>query len=169
MTRIYIEKICDLGFSKVANSQSAAGKALLRSALERDHGINGELVFTYGNNGKPYLDFPAAPWFNISHSGEYVACIISDECEVGLDIQRIVPARMRVAARVFTSKQCEELAALDEYERDVRFCELWVLREAAIKARGGSVMERTVTDDVINARLIAAPYGYRAAIAERIS
>ena len=183
MIKIYIEKICDLGFSEVANSksgttqsaaaqiavaQSEAAKKLLRNALSADFGIVGELAFTQGRHGKPYL---VAPWFNVSHSDEYVACVVSDECEVGIDIQQVVPARMRVAERVFTPQQVAELDALDGAARDERFCELWVLREAEIKARGGSVLEalhsdgRTATTGT--ARLVDAPYGYRAAVAER--
>lgn len=39
-------------------------------------------------SGKPYFKNPDMPCFNISHSGDYVACVF-DEDEVGLDIQKI--------------------------------------------------------------------------------
>ena len=163
MTRIYIEKITDLGFAQVGKNQSAAARVLLRQALSEDFGFCGELEFTHGANGKPYLSAVGSPWFNLSHSGELVACAVSDEGELGLDIQRVSPARLNVAARVFTAEQCRELNALQGSARDARFCELWVLREAAIKARGGSVLEReAVATDA--ADLVDAPEGYRSAV-----
>ena len=39
-------------------------------------------------SGKLYFKNPDMPYFNISHSGNYVACVF-DENEVGLDIQKI--------------------------------------------------------------------------------
>lgn len=39
-------------------------------------------------SGKPYFKKLNMPYFNISHSGDYVACVF-DENEVGLDIQKI--------------------------------------------------------------------------------
>jgi phosphopantetheinyl transferase len=39
-------------------------------------------------SGKPYFRKSTMPCFNISHSGDYVACVF-DEDEVGLDIQKI--------------------------------------------------------------------------------
>ena len=160
MLRVYIERITDL--VEVGNSQSAAAKALLCKALREDFGICGELEFSYGAHGKPYLVAPSGVWFNVSHSGDYAACAVSDEGDVGVDIQKITPARMRVAEQYFAPQHFAELLALSGAARDERFCELWVLREAEIKARGGSVLERGATYDV--ARLIDAPEGYCVAI-----
>lgn len=172
-TKVYVENITDLGFTadgrnpaEAAAQLREAAKLLLRRALADDFGISGEPSFTYGPHGKPYLiaSDGDAPWFNISHSGEYVACVISKESEVGIDIQRVVPARMRVAERMFTPQQVAELNALDGVARDERFCEFWVLREAQIKARGGSVLE-DVEIDTDSPHLLDAPDGYRAALA----
>lgn len=38
-------------------------------------------------NGKPFL--PNGPFFNVSHSGEYVVFVSSNNSEVGIDIERI--------------------------------------------------------------------------------
>ncbi|MCI9438396.1 MAG: 4'-phosphopantetheinyl transferase superfamily protein [Lachnospiraceae bacterium] len=44
------------------------------------------LAYRYGKEGKPYLrDMPF--YFNLSHSGEYVLCVIATE-EIGADIQQ---------------------------------------------------------------------------------
>jgi len=40
------------------------------------------------SNGKPYFKSLTMPFFSISHSGDYLACVF-DEDEVGLDIQKI--------------------------------------------------------------------------------
>ena len=157
MTRIYREKITAPG-----KSQSDTAKELLYDALVRDFRYNKEPAFTYGKYGKPYLEPSAGIWFNLSHSGDFAICAVSDEGELGVDIQKIVPARMNVAKRVFTAEQCAALETVQGTARDELFCELWVLREAAIKARGGSVLE---TAPCGGAKLIDAPEGYRIALA----
>ena len=148
--------------------QSTAAHLLLRVMLERSFGYSEQPRFIYGKRGKPYLVSPDGEsmmlWFNLSHSGDYAVCAVSDEGEIGVDIQKIVPARMKAAKRVFTAGHYAALEAVQGGERDTLFCELWVLREAAIKARGGSVLEEAPYG---GAKLIDAPQGYRIAIATK--
>ena len=58
----------------------------------------------YLQNGKPrllkYLNF----FYNISHSGDYAICAVSDS-EVGVDIQKIRKPDMRIAKRYFTEDE----------------------------------------------------------------
>ena len=63
---------------------------------------------SYGRYGKPYLrDYPTAQ-FNISHSGQFVACAVCDR-PIGVDIQEIVPYRRDVAKRVFSPEELLKL------------------------------------------------------------
>jgi len=77
---------------------SGAGRELLRYAAKMEYGID---VSRYPEkrtpNGKPYLD--GVPFcFNLSHSGDYVVCALSDTA-VGVDIEKIVPISLKVMRR----------------------------------------------------------------------
>lgn len=53
--------------------------------LEKAIGNFSEKDMKYTKNGKPYLE--GYPFFNYSHSGNYVVLILDKEKEVGIDIQ----------------------------------------------------------------------------------
>ena len=55
----------------------------------------------YNENGKPYLAEGQGIYFNLSHSGEYVACAVSGE-EVGCDIELISGQKPDIARRFFS-------------------------------------------------------------------
>ncbi len=84
-------------------------------------------------NGKPY--FEGSRWrFNISHSRGYVAVIISDEGEVGTDMENadIAPEKaQKLAKRFFTEREIELVADAPE-----SFCKIWSRKEAAAKYFG---------------------------------
>lgn len=64
------------------------GAALARLMLWKNFHVPPTAKIAYGAYGKPYLpDYPHAH-FNISHSGQYVACAVCER-PVGLDIQVI--------------------------------------------------------------------------------
>ena len=101
-----------------------------------------ELRMDYGEKGKPYLkDYPF--YFNLSHSGEYVICAVSDR-EVGADIQRCSMEKgerlERIARRFFSP---EETAALvrcrEQAERAALFYRLWTRKEAYGKLTGSGI------------------------------
>lgn len=62
------------------------GEILAKTAIKKTFGIDiAKQNFTYTGHGKPYLlNYPDVH-FNISHSGEYVACAVADS-PVGVDI-----------------------------------------------------------------------------------
>lgn len=100
-----------------------------------------ELVMEYEKNGKPYLrDFPF--FFNLSHSGEYVFCVLSDR-EVGADIQQCNSADYgRLAGRFFSAEECRELeSCVVENERQQLFYRLWTRKEAYGKLTGVGLLE----------------------------
>ena len=68
----------------------------------------------YNSQGKPYFLSNREIFFNISHSSNYVACVIGDR-PVGIDI-----------------KECDS---------DQRFFRIWTLKEAYGKATGQGVLD----------------------------
>lgn len=60
-----------------------AGRVLLSRALSPLP----EMV--YGEQGKPAFSAGTPLWFNLSHSGDTIALLLSDEGEVGCDIEVI--------------------------------------------------------------------------------
>ena len=91
MTTVYVTKIAwkserEACFPRKAYSEAA--RRLLREAVKREYSLD---ISAYaekkGANGKPYLE--GAPFcFNLSHSGDYVVCALSDR-EVGVDIEKV--------------------------------------------------------------------------------
>ena len=154
-----------LGLARRSDAALSVGAALLlRYALLRDFGIKEIPAIITTTRGKPYFESPQGLYFNLSHSGEYAVCIVSDEAEVGLDIQRVQSARMQVAKRTLSEKAYAKLEAASENVRDELFCELWVLHESAVKLIGRSVFDAVNCD---GSRLIDSPEGYKIAVAIR--
>lgn len=54
-------------------------------------------------SGKPYLK--NGPYFNVSHSGEYVVLVIHDSREVGVDIERINDSKVDAIKYVLSDKE----------------------------------------------------------------
>lgn len=91
---------------------------------------------SYGRYGKPYLrDYPNA-YFNISHSGQFVACAVSD-CPIGVDIQEIVPYRRDIAKRVFNSDELLQIESSPDPSAE--FTRLWTQKEAYLKMLGTGI------------------------------
>lgn len=116
---------------------SLGAELLLRDAL-CDFGIDRTepLEFEYRKNGKPYLCGHDDIFFNLSHSGDYVMCAVS-ELEVGCDIQKMDKADMRLAERFFTEREYHAIADLPtEEERRDMFYRYWTLKESFMKVTG---------------------------------
>lgn len=110
----------------------------VRELLQRLH-TRYEPAYVYGKNGKPYFrDYPF--YFNISHSGDYVLCVISEE-EVGADIQKIQPVdTAKLAGRFFAKEECRMLEQCgSDGKRQSLFFELWTKKEAFGKLTGQGV------------------------------
>lgn len=105
-----------------------------------------EEEYTYGEKGKPYFkNIPIN--FSLSHSGDYVFCVFSEQ-EVGADIQYKKPdAGERVVKRFFTEAEREawKRCATQE-EREELFYKLWSRKEAYGKLTGEGIVAATAVD-----------------------
>ena len=129
--------------------QSLCGDGLAREMLGEMLGIAPEsVVFTYTENGKPMTD---GAFFSVSHSGDIVACAVSDR-EVGLDVECRRPAPSRVADAVGSED----------------FWQFWTRREAAIKCCGGTLGQwKKKEEDGFRFTEIEMPDGYVAVVCEK--
>ena len=117
-----------------SKNHSLLGRVLLSYILS-EKGMSKKLSFTYGENGKPYLK-NASTFFNISHSGDYVICSIS-ESEIGCDVQKMSEYKEKIAKRFFTGK---EKAFLDNSDTpDEHFTKLWTMKESVLKKTGEGI------------------------------
>ena len=108
----------------------------------------------YSDKGKPEFDCEkvkeradagcAKPvYFNMSHAGNYVACVVSDSC-VGIDIEGKRKISESVAKRYFTDAERKSI------QTDKDFFRLWTFKEALGKYSGQGIMSsiQTSEDDV---------------------
>lgn len=89
----------------------------------------------YGEKGKPYLTEYTGIHFNLSHSGDYVCCAISDG-PVGVDIQEKGKVRMALAERFFTPVERQMLSECGEEQRQDLFFRMWSIKESYLKLTG---------------------------------
>lgn len=120
--------------------RSLAAGILLEYAL-REYGISllpgkmQQMVLTFGENGKPVLKENIGIYFNLSHSGRYVAGVFSDS-EVGIDVEQIRKGQMKVAEHFFCPEEYLALQKGKMKKADCYFTELWTRKESYIKAVG---------------------------------
>ena len=102
------------------------GEILTRVAIKKAFGIDiAKQEFCYNEYGKPYLlNYPDVH-FNISHSGEYVVCAVSD-MPVGIDIQKISEYNPAVAKRICTEQELEQIE--NSFDKSSEFIKLWTLK-----------------------------------------
>lgn len=103
-----------------------------------------KITFTYTDKGKPQASVPCH--FNLSHSGDFVLCAVSDT-PIGVDIEQIKPFRAGLVGRYFTDTEAAFVwgdALLDgETITDVgicaRFYRVWTAKEAYVKMTGTGI------------------------------
>lgn len=95
--------------------------------------------------GKPYVTGPRAIPFewNLSHAGGLVVCALSAS-PIGVDVEpRSRGDELVVSApKMFSAVENAALDALPSSMRAARAVELWTLKEAYLKARGGGISVR---------------------------
>lgn len=124
-------------------SQYILAHGLLRFALSdaAPEIAPSDWCFGTGRYGRPFVAAPttsAALHFSLSHTEGCVACIVSANAAVGVDVEHISPrnALMETARAVFSPEEAETLIGLAPDDFVVRFFDYWTLKEAYLKARG---------------------------------
>ena len=124
-----------------------AAHALLRHTLSAHAPRDPQAwTFSLGAHGKPVLveasDERPALTFNLSHTRGLVACVVSRNVDVGIDVERTGQNAdaLDIARERFSSKEVSALQQCDTTARAARFVELWTLKEAYAKATGTGVL-----------------------------
>ncbi|MED0669612.1 4'-phosphopantetheinyl transferase superfamily protein [Aneurinibacillus aneurinilyticus] len=114
--------------------RSLLGELLVRKYLIQILNIpNEKISFRKNEYGKPFVDFGIH--FNISHSGDWVACAISNY-PVGIDIERISEIDIKIAEQFFHENEYIWLLSKEQNSQVASFFELWTIKESYIKAIG---------------------------------
>ncbi len=115
------------------------GAALAKHMLFRIFSIPlSKQRIAYGPYGKPYRPDSPNAHFNISHSGQYVACAVSDR-PVGVDVQEITPYRPDMAKLVCTPEEILQIETSPDPAAE--FTALWTKKEAYGKEMGTGLTE----------------------------
>ena len=146
LTKERKEKIA--GYHSAGDRQRGAAAGLLLEYGLRKKGYTlcedvpgkKQVHLAQGEYGKPYLADVAGVYFNLSHTGDYAAAVFA-ESEVGIDIECIRTANIRLAQRFFSE---EEYAYLESIQRECgqgerlngEFTRLWTRKESYVKAVG---------------------------------
>ena len=114
-------------------------RALLREHLSRHLNCSPqEVEFSYGRYGKPSLKNEELH-FNISHSQEMCALILSQGSPVGIDIEQINPKKdiHKLSTRVFTVNEQAHFQSLNnDLDKRTFFFTNWTQKEAITKTQG---------------------------------
>ncbi|MBU0991930.1 MAG: 4'-phosphopantetheinyl transferase superfamily protein [Proteobacteria bacterium] len=121
---------------KSCAQQALMGDLLVRSIIhEKLYMKNKDIRFGYNEYGKPYLLGNENFHFNLSHSGDWVVCAVSDSI-VGIDVEKVMPTDYGISKRFFSQDEHEYLLCQKEKEKLYTFYDLWTLKESYAKAIG---------------------------------
>ncbi|KEO78089.1 4'-phosphopantetheinyl transferase superfamily protein [Paenibacillus polymyxa] len=117
--------------------RSVLGEMLARYAIcHRSGCLNENIKMQFDAGSKPRLLFPAGLFFNISHSGDWVLCAISNN-SVGIDVEYMKEVNLQIAECFFSTSEYQFiLNHHSEEELKKRFYQIWTLKESYVKADG---------------------------------
>jgi 4'-phosphopantetheinyl transferase len=126
----------------VLRREHLASRMLRRGVLSRHTGVEPrDWRFANGPHGKPEIAAPVefiSLRFNMTHTVDFIACMVSRAGEVGIDAEdtsRRVDVD-EIARHFFSGEERLVLSALPADRQTEKFFEYWVLKEAYLKGRG---------------------------------
>ncbi len=99
-----------------------------------------QLVYFYGEHGKPVILTAQDIKFNVSHSGHWIVCAISPD-EVGIDIEERKTRNIDMIDNVLSDEEKRSLKATNSLFRTSLFYNIWTVKESYLKALGGGLYE----------------------------
>ena len=140
---------------------------LAKLALSEYTGFDAEHIsLGTHSNGKPYaIGLPAE--FNISHSGELIACAVDSE-RVGIDIEKIRPIPAKLVYRVCSEQEyayiggdtpVDKQSILTDRHILERFYQVWTAKEAYTKYTGTGLAADLQQIPINKERILTTVYG----------
>lgn len=161
MYRIVLGKVSTLSKGALPSSlyaQAPQGKRRARWLAGRvllSHALSPLPEIIYGEQGKPAFSAQTPLWFNLSHSGDDIVLLLSDEGEVGCDIEIIRPHPnwRALANAVFSLGEHAEMDAEHPDQQLAAFWRIWTRKEAMVKQRGGTAWQIVSVDSTLASAL----------------
>lgn len=128
--------------SEAARRQHLVARVLCRVALSRYTGLAADrLRLSVEPHGRPVLEAGQVDLdlrFSISHTTGLVACAVTRDRDVGIDVEHVHVDldAVELAARFFSPREAQDVRDRPAPERTRRFLRYWTLKEAWLKARG---------------------------------
>lgn len=96
------------------------------------------VAFGSGEFGKPFVAEHHGLHFNTSHSGDWVLHALCTSTPVGVDVEALLPGRLDLEdfGHALAPQELERLRSLPEAQRSAAFGDIWVCKEAYVKAIG---------------------------------
>jgi 4'-phosphopantetheinyl transferase len=140
-TDIFMKELSPQTKSKLSHLKRDGDRHLLVTSLvllskalyENGHNNSKLSDLQYSEAGRPL--FKESPFdFNISHTDKCAAVVFSNDCRVGIDIEKTKGIDLSDFTDYFTSEQWDDIySAKDRYKR---FYYYWTMIESAVKADG---------------------------------
>lgn len=118
--------------------QFVLGRALLRTVLGHALGVPPAAIVLEERAGQAPLSPAGAPSFSLSHSGHWIACAVSRQTALGLDIEMMDKSRdvLALARQAFDDAVADSLAAMPRDAQLASFYRRWSEFEARYKLGG---------------------------------
>ncbi|WP_410985596.1 4'-phosphopantetheinyl transferase family protein [Bacillus cereus] len=112
------------------------GDVLIRSVICDKYGLsNTNIEFENNEYGKPGLKGFNNLFFNISHSADWIVCVV-DGNSVGIDIEKVGSIEYENIIQFFSDEEKKVLNLKESTEKEEYFYDLWTLKESYVKAIG---------------------------------
>lgn len=143
-----------LRFLRESDRRRSLGAGLLAEEALRRFGAV-DLTIEKGEQGKPFL--PAHPelHFNLSHSGDFAVCAVSDQ-KVGIDTEEPQDYRENVARRFYTADEKRSIES--STDPDYRYVNIWVKKESYLKLLGCGLTISPETFSVLTGEGMEEPF-----------
>lgn len=116
-------------------------RVLVKSVLADKLGIAPyEVNLQLHPNGKPFVQGSKAVYFNLTHSADVIILAVTEEGEIGVDIERVDRefdwTRVDSVLAPSEIEWIKENELIDPFSVYPRFFQIWTLKEAYIKCTG---------------------------------
>ncbi len=115
---------------------SLSAYLLLLRGLREEYGVSQPPVFSFNENGKPFIDNMPDVHFSLSHSKYVTACAI-DDSPIGIDIEIIRPVDHDLMEYTMNDDELRIILASDD--KNVAFFRYWTQKEAILKLTGEGI------------------------------